>query len=555
MSDRANQLVDNRYRLSTLLGEGGMGRVWRARDEMLHRDVAVKELRPAQSLPMEDLELLRTRALREARTIAQLDHRNIVRVLDVVVSDGDPWIVMEYVEARSLADALAAEGPMSPQRAAAVGLDILAALDAAHQAGVLHRDVKPANVLLATDGRAVLTDFGLAVADTDPSLTEAGLVVGSPSFIPPERAADGEVGFASDLWSLGATLYAAVEGKGPYARATPMATLAALATEPPPTPVRAGPLAPALVGLLRRDPDQRISTEVAEQLLRHAAQSEPHPEESATWPVPKRYAVPAVPAVFPVSAGDRRGRRPRRRWWAAGAATAALLLAVTVSVTALVGQSGDPDPGTQPAAAEQNAAVPAGWRRYEANTGVSLPVPDTWQITDTGDRVVLRRPDGGGEFSVESAGAAGQDVLKLILDRERSEAGLPDYRRIYVGLAEQSATAVDWERSWTGGDGVPMHAVTRALSGENATYLLTWSSAERDWTANGDTFRLVAAGFRPVGWVSMPQGAPPGRAEAPRRLDRAGRPARVCRLRRPRRRPNRAVARRRPRRHRLGPRA
>ncbi|GAA3769778.1 hypothetical protein GCM10022225_65740 [Plantactinospora mayteni] len=248
-----------------------MGRVWKARDEVLHRDVAIKELVPPPGLTEDERREMRERSLREARAIARLNNANVVRVFDVLRTDGDPWIVMEYVPSRSLQDVLASDGPVSPTRAAEIGLGVLGALKSAHRAGVMHRDVKPGNVLLGDDGRVVLTDFGLATVPGDPNVTRTGLVLGSPAYIAPERARDGTAGPEGDLWSLGATLYAAVEGQSPFARPSAIATLAALATEPPPVSRRAGPLKAVLTGLLRKDPTSRVNAEVAERLLRRAA--------------------------------------------------------------------------------------------------------------------------------------------------------------------------------------------------------------------------------------------------------------------------------------------
>ncbi|MER6593806.1 serine/threonine-protein kinase, partial [Micromonospora purpureochromogenes] len=270
MSDALPQLVADRYRLISPLGQGGMGRVWKARDEVLHRDVAIKELVPPPSLTNDERREMRERSLREARAIARLNHVNVVRIFDVLRTDGDPWIVMEYVASKSLQDTLAEDGPVSPARAVEIGLGVLGALKAAHKAGVMHRDIKPGNVLLGNDGRVVLTDFGLATIPGDPNVTRTGMVLGSPAYIAPERAKDGTAGPEADLWSLGATLYAAVEGKSPYARPSAIATLAALATEPLPPPKNAGPLKPVLQGLLRKDPTERITAEVAERLLRRA---------------------------------------------------------------------------------------------------------------------------------------------------------------------------------------------------------------------------------------------------------------------------------------------
>ncbi|RKE10917.1 serine/threonine protein kinase [Catellatospora citrea] len=265
------RVLADRYRLLEPLGQGGMGMVWLARDETLHRDVAVKEVVPPAGLTEDERAEMNARSLREARAIARLSHPNVVRIFDVVTVDGRPWIVMEYLSGKSLAALMAEQGRLAPAKVADIGLGVLAALRAAHGAGMLHRDVKPGNVMLGEDGRVVLTDFGLATLPGDPAVTRTGLILGSPSYISPERVEGGEVGPAADLWSLGATLYAAVEGQSPYARPNAMATLAALATEEPAPARLAGPLKPLLAGLLRKDPRLRMTAAEAEQVLLRVA--------------------------------------------------------------------------------------------------------------------------------------------------------------------------------------------------------------------------------------------------------------------------------------------
>jgi tRNA A-37 threonylcarbamoyl transferase component Bud32 len=261
-------LVAGRYRLSEPVGAGGMGRVWLARDEMLDRDVAVKEFVPPDWMTDVEKARLRDRTLREARSAARLSHPHVVRIYDVVHADGRPWIVMEYIPSRSLHQVINEDGPLPPAEVARIGIDVLAALNAAHRAGVLHRDIKPHNVLIGTDGRVVLTDFGLATFVDDGAVTGPGLIVGSPQYVSPERARDGASTVESDLWSLGATLYAAVEGHSPYARDTAMATLIALATEDPDPPLLAGPLTPVLTGLLRHEATDRLTANEVDERLR-----------------------------------------------------------------------------------------------------------------------------------------------------------------------------------------------------------------------------------------------------------------------------------------------
>jgi tRNA A-37 threonylcarbamoyl transferase component Bud32 len=276
-------LIAGRYRLLEPVGSGGMGRVWLARDEMLDRDVAVKEFVPPTWMTDEEQARLRTRTLREARSAARLNHPHVVRIYDVVHADDLPWIVMEYVPSRSLHQVIGEDGPFPPAEAARIGLDVLGAITAAHRAGVLHRDVKPHNVLIGTDGRVVLTDFGLATFVDDGSVTGPGMVVGSPQYVSPERARDGASTVESDLWSFGATLYAAVEGRSPFARDSAMATLMALATDEADPPVRAGPLAPVLTGLLRREPTERLTgAEVAERLQQIVAEAGQPPSATRT---------------------------------------------------------------------------------------------------------------------------------------------------------------------------------------------------------------------------------------------------------------------------------
>ncbi|MGB2566893.1 protein kinase domain-containing protein [Micromonospora citrea] len=301
-------MIAGRYRLVELVGRGGMGRVWRARDEVLHREVAVKEVLPPHWLAESERDELRLRTLREARTAARLSHPNVVRLYDVVRVDEHPWIVMEYVPSRTLQAVLDGTGPVDPVRAAGIGRALLAALRAAHAAGVLHRDVKPQNVLMAHDGRIMLTDFGLATFEGGDGLTtRPGLVLGSPQFVAPERAAEGVSSVEADLWSLGATLHAAVEGRSPYARSTAMATLAALATEPPDPAPHAGPLTPVLAGLLCRDPGRRIGHDEAERRLlaaeRPASRSDTEPP-TVVLPVARSAAGATPPPAWP-GASDR----------------------------------------------------------------------------------------------------------------------------------------------------------------------------------------------------------------------------------------------------------
>ncbi|MFH8338852.1 protein kinase [Streptomyces sp. AM6-12] len=272
------RLLAGRYRLGDVLGRGGMGTVWRAEDETLGRTVAVKELRFPSNIDEEEKRRLITRTLREAKAIARIRNNSAVTVFDVVDEDDRPWIVMELVEGKSLAEVIREDGVLEPRRAAEVGLAVLDVLRSAHRQGILHRDVKPSNVLIADDGRVVLTDFGIAQVEGDPSITSTGMLVGAPSYISPERARGHKPGPAADLWSLGGLLYAAVEGVPPYDKGSAIATLTAVMTEQLDEPKNAGPLRDVIYGLLTKDPAERLDDAGARALLDkviHAREPEP----------------------------------------------------------------------------------------------------------------------------------------------------------------------------------------------------------------------------------------------------------------------------------------
>ncbi|WP_432149720.1 serine/threonine-protein kinase [Streptomyces sp. bgisy029] len=302
----SGRVIDGRFTLVERLGSGGMGMVWRARDEALHRDVALKEVRPPDpalaEYDPEGARTLRARVLREARALARLDHPNVVTVHHIVDpgEDGYPWIVMELVAGSSLQDRLA-EGPMDPAEAAELGRGILSALNAAHASGIQHRDVKPANVLLRTDGRPVLTDFGIAAIRESTSLTMTGALIGSPDYIAPERIRGTEGDPSSDLWSLGMMLYVAVEGHHPLRKATTLATLAAVLDEEVAPPVRAGALTPVLKALLTRDIPARPDAGTLDRMLAEAAkpQQAPDPRSAYGSPPPPPPTGFGHPTPFP----------------------------------------------------------------------------------------------------------------------------------------------------------------------------------------------------------------------------------------------------------------
>ncbi|MFE7753810.1 serine/threonine-protein kinase [Streptomyces sp. NPDC057429] len=300
--DKDGRLLAGRYRLGEVLGRGGMGTVWRAADETLGRTVAVKELRFPSAIDEDEKRRLITRTLREAKAIARIRNNSAVTVYDVVDEDDRPWIVMELIEGKSLAEAIREDGTLTPKRAAEVGLAILDVLRSAHREGILHRDVKPSNVLISEDGRVVLTDFGIAQVEGDPSVTSTGMLVGAPSYISPERARGHKPGPPADLWSLGGLLYASVEGCPPYDKGSAIATLTAVMTEPVDPPKNAGPLEEVIYGLLVRDPEQRLDDAGARVLLNKVINA---PEPSAAPPSDST-RVMALPGITAPKSGGRK---------------------------------------------------------------------------------------------------------------------------------------------------------------------------------------------------------------------------------------------------------
>jgi eukaryotic-like serine/threonine-protein kinase len=290
------ELLHGRYRLQEPLARGGMGTVWRAYDELLGRTVAVKEVLLPPGLSEEERTVIRQRTLREARAAARLNHPGVVTVFDVVEEQDRPWIVMALLPSRTLAQVIREDGPLPPDVVAKHGIALLDALDAAHDAGVLHRDVKPANVLVTHDGRTILTDFGIATVEGDSTITTSGLLVGSPAYVAPERARGLSPGPSADLWSLGATLYAAVDGRAPFERTNTFSTLTAVLTEPPPPSDRLGPLAPVIEGLLVKDPEDRLGATVARIMLVEAAEAKTAPAAE-----PPAAAAATTPLAAPAS--------------------------------------------------------------------------------------------------------------------------------------------------------------------------------------------------------------------------------------------------------------
>ncbi|MEV0112819.1 serine/threonine-protein kinase [Streptomyces sp. NPDC050844] len=400
------RLLAGRYRVLAQLGRGGMGVVWRAMDEVLHREVAVKELRTYSDAAGPELADLRVRMQREARAAARVRHPGVVAVHDVAEVEGRPLIVMELIEGPSLDDVLRERGTLDPREAAAIGAKVMEALAAAHRAGVLHRDVKPGNILLESGGgRVVLTDFGIATMD-DPAdgssthLTRSGELVGSLDYLAPERAQGQDPGPASDVWALGATLYAAVEGSSPFRRTSTWSTLTAIVAEPLPEPQRAGPLSPVLQQLMHKDPQARPDADQAVLLLADAAGSgavttalrEPAPQPRQTTersipsgpppgfgpPLAASAAAPhpAAPVPPPSPAAPQQPKRPRRGRALLAAAAVTVVLAATGVTVALLNSGGEGGNRAQsPASPGGNTAEPDADNSRGSLDGTRAPKP------------------------------------------------------------------------------------------------------------------------------------------------------------------------------------
>lgn len=419
------QIIDGRFELLESLGSGGMGTVWRARDLALQREVALKAVRPPDPLLAPEGSpaslLLRERVLREAQALARLNHRNVVTIHHIVDSGPHPWLVMELVRGGSLQERVDA-GPVPPAEAAAIGRDVLAGLRAAHLAGIHHRDVKPGNVLLRENGSAVLTDFGIAALQDSTALTATGELIGSPEYMAPERIRGTADHPASDLWSLGMTLYIAVEGHSPLRRVTSLATLAAVLDDPVPAPRSAGPLTPVLDALLVRDPDARPTADRLDALLATAAGTStpggPAAAPTAVQPSlpvmhvsrPARVGVPAEPAPGGPTVTHPRGRRRVPVVGAAAAAVAVVALVVAGVLT--LGQGGRDEPADRakstappsPGSSRGGAADTDGETENAGTEDAGAEDSDSAEQTDGGEQ------DGRSDAAAPSGDASDDDA-------------------------------------------------------------------------------------------------------------------------------------------------
>ncbi|MFJ8280935.1 protein kinase [Streptomyces griseoviridis] len=482
------RVIAGRYRLRARLGHGGMGVVWRAYDDLLGREVAVKEipLELDDSVPAEEGRRLRDRALREARAVARLRHPHIVVVHDVVEDGERPYLVMELLEGGTLADRIAARGPVDAPEAARIGIALLGALATAHAAGVLHRDLKPANVLLDGDAdRVVLTDFGIAQVAGAPTLTERGAFVGSPEYTAPERMSGAHTGPESDLWSLGALLCTALSGESPFRRDSLGGVLHAVVTAEIHPPAQAAPLLPVVRGLLERDPGRRLGADLAQEMLRV------YLDTGRTPALPPDHG-PSLSPAHALSAAREAARSERRvlvtallvaAMAGAGVSAAALLVneghrgggsgggpsAMTSTAVTTASVSGSAPGARTPSG---GGPAPSGYRVADDPAGFSLAVPEGF-TREPQDEGVLYRPSGE-TFRIGVKVTPSRRGGPLDAQRRAADAGPathPGYRdgRVTATVRHGSPAALR-EFTWDG---------SRAAGGARHTWDLCWEEGGR----------------------------------------------------------------------------
>ncbi|WP_188195781.1 serine/threonine-protein kinase [Nonomuraea sp. SYSU D8015] len=509
MVSDSNRLIARRYELVRELGRGGMGVVWEGRDTLLNRQVAIKEVVLPEGLSPGDQERQLMRTVREARTAAKLNHPSVVGIYDVVEEGGRPWIVMELLSFPTVEEVVLSSGALPVREAADVGRQVLSALKAAHAAGILHRDVKPSNILMTDDGRAVLTDFGIATVEGDPSLTRTGMVTGSPGFLAPERVRGEDAGPPSDLWSLGATLYACMVGRSPFERGDPMATLNALLTEEPDYRRIPPILHPILRGLLRKEPADRVDAEEADRLLAAIAAAKP---ASADRDVPERtgggrgrtllaMGAAAVVVIAAGAFGYFKFASPAEGTPRATAQPAAATSPLTPSAT--------PPPTTEPTTTSTPTPsvrrTAQGVRAWQSRDGWSIMRPVGWKGARGEAYTEWTRRDGNAHLGV----AAVYSTLDLneLLQSEEDELRQSAENVVNRGrraVAHQGVKALQQEFAWTAGtEGRPRWAtagtryreIRRAVAIGDTAYILSWTVTEDQWLRNRGLMRQVINSF------------------------------------------------------------
>ncbi|MGI5376638.1 serine/threonine-protein kinase [Streptomyces sp. CA-251387] len=496
------RLVAGRYLLVERVGSGGMGTVWRAEDKLLGRQVAVKKLRIPPHLQDDEVRTLYERTRREARSAARITHPNVIVVHDVLDDEGLPCIVMEYIPSVTLSDVLKRRGALPPEEAARIGRAMTAALRAAHDAGVLHRDVKPANVLLGDDGRIVLTDFGIAMESGTSSLTKPGELIGSIGYLAPERlkGAHPETGPASDLWALGATLYQAVEGRDPFRRHTPIETAYAIATDPYDPPRNAGDLTPVIEGLLVKDPDQRMDVHEVERRLADLTGTRTARLDPPTRPDRVDDLAPAGR-----KSGGNRGRTVVR-------SVLAVILAASLAGGAVWWLKGRPDDGPSTRASGSEASTPSpttsptvpplptGYRLEKPDSGIFVPVRDGWtRTTLPGGEVAYIDPSELVGLRVNVIEFAGTDPLQHWRETEEEQTARDNagYERVRMAKTTfRGRPAGYWEFTFEGRARKYRAAELAFASTDGTQYVIYLSAPDAQWHEYRPAFDTAVNGVR-----------------------------------------------------------
>jgi serine/threonine protein kinase len=519
-------LVAERYQLVDLVGKGGNGSVWRAQDMVLRREVALKEVFLPPDLPAPERVQLIDRSRREAQIAAALSHPSIIRIFDVVEHAGLPWIVMELLQARSLAEILTQDGPLAPRVAAKIGLALVGALQAAHDAGIIHRDIKPGNVLISTDGRCVLSDFGAAQQHQVSGGTTPGKVLGSAHYIAPERAVGHPAEPASDVFSLGVTLYAAVEGRPPFDRGDAVSTMRAVVQEPPESPRHAGPLTPLIGGMLAKDPQQRAPLPQVRQELQALLagplgtggipqQSPPFQQQGAYQDVspPRTGARPQVREPEPEPTGNV--------WKSTSVIAICVLLVLVLGWGAykfLLGDTsggGGEEPGASESAGEESASEggesdgggeegPAFETAAYEGDGFSANYPADWVEGDSGDDFVsFANPDDATQwvrFYFGSAkGADGtEDHLSTYWDGLPSE--MEDLEQVQLAdtsFGDMDGTVLEYTGTNLDETGADRHSIWALVdAGDGTTFGVFVSGDAETWDLSQQVYNEAVASFK-----------------------------------------------------------
>jgi eukaryotic-like serine/threonine-protein kinase len=539
MPTETERRIADRYVLEEPLGRGGMGVVWRARDTLLERHVAIKQVEVPVSMPGPEISAVRRRVLREARAAAALNHANAVTVFDVLEDDDRAYIVMELVGAPTMKEIVDAGGPMPPQEAARVGLGILEALSAAHARGITHRDVKPANVMLPEDGAVKLADFGIASVKDDPKITATGMVLGSPQFMAPEQARHGEAGPPADLWGLGATLYFAVEGKPPFEKeGGPIPILTAVLREEPRPAQHAGALSPVIEALLSKEPGDRPDEGRVRSMLTDISSGEggaaPAPTGAALGrfgthtspaermdehaPSDRVVAPPPAPRAAPRGPAPPRGKGLGGWMVAAGVLALAALVAV-LTLSGLFGRDDDPSEearrrgdsaqadsgeGGGNGEGEGDPGEPGqGLETYtDPDTGWSIEYPSGWDVVAQSvdsDSVDLTDPSGGRYLRVDWTDQPGPDAMAALEDQAPSfgarHAGYQEIQLVPTTFAESDNAGL-WEYGYEEG-GARLHAYNLQFvtSDESYGFALNFQTTEEQWAASQGLWETLTGSF------------------------------------------------------------